>query len=445
MVSRRRTSIRNTPKTGSVQEGERRADKLKQVDESQITVWVGLDWADQEHTYALRRSDSGPIESGTISQKPEELREWINGLRESSGEGWVAVAVEQSRGALICVLMEYEFVLIYPINPKSMANYRKAIHPSGGKDDARDADLVLDYLMKHRDRLRVLKPDSAEVRCLRLLCEQRRKLVDLRTELTNRWTAHLKNYFPQALQWAGPLKGNLACQFLDRWPSLQQLQRAKPATIRRFFQNCGARGSEKLEQKLSQIRQAQALTNDPALMTVGIMVTQSLARQIQQLNESIESFDRKIAEVFKDHDDSILFTSLPGSGAALGPRLLALFGEDRERFDSAEEVQKMSGIAPLITRSGKSRLVHWRWACPKFLRQGVHEFAAHSRRWCSWAAAFYRMQLSRGKEHHMAVRSLAFKWLRIIFRCWKNRTPYDDARYMDSLKTSNAPLLAYLE
>lgn len=417
---------------------------MKRSEEDQITVWVGLDWADEEHAYALQMAGSERIETGTIEQKPERLREWINGLRQRSGGGWVAVAVEQSRGALLYALMEYEFVLIYPINPKSLARYREAFYPSGGKDDPTDADLIVDYLLKHRDRIRLWRPESAEVRCLRLLSEQRRKLVDLRTRLTNRLTANLKNYFPQALQWAGPVKSSRACDFLDRWPSLQQLQRSKPATIRRFFQSHRSRGSEKLPQKLAEIAEAQALTNDSAIVTAGSMVTQSLARQIRQLNESIELFDRKIAELFQDHGDHFIFSSLPGCGTALGPRLLALFGDDRERFDSPCQVQTISGIAPLIRSSGKSRVVQYRWACPKFVRQGVHEFAAHSRHWCDWAAAYYRMQISQGKTHHTAVRALAFKWLRILFRCWKDHAPYDDSIYMASLINNNAPLLAYL-
>ena len=146
--------------------------------------------------------------------------------------------------------MDYDFVLIYPINPKSLSQYRGAFYPSGGKDDPRDADLVLDYLLKHRERIRLWEPESPEVRCLRLLCEQRRKLVDLRADLTNQWTANLKNYFPQVLKWVGPLKGKTACDFLNRWPSLQVLQRAKPALIRRFFKSHRMGGSEKLQSKL---------------------------------------------------------------------------------------------------------------------------------------------------------------------------------------------------
>jgi transposase len=418
---------------------------MSEIEAEKIAVWVGLDWADEEHVYALQRAGSARIETGTVQQRPEDLRAWINGLREGAGEGWVAVAVEQSRGALIYALMDYEFVLIYPVHPKALAKYREAIYPSGAKDDARDADLILDYVLKHRDRLRLWRPESPGVRCLRMLSEERRKLVDLRTELTNRLTASLKNYFPQALAWAGALKEAMGCDFLERWPSLARLQGAKRAVVRRFFRSHGVRADAQLEAKLDEIARAQPLTKDWAITTAGLMLTESLVRQIRELNASIESFDEKIKEVFEGHDDHAIFASLPGCGAALGPRLLALFGEDRERFDSARQVQAMSGIAPLVRASGQSRVVHFRWACAKFVRQGAHEFAHHSRHWCPWAQAFYKMQVSKGKRHHTAVRALAFKWLRILFRCWKDGVPYDDDLYMASLKANNAPLLAYRE
>lgn len=417
---------------------------MQLIDEKKIGVWTGMDWADEKHTYALKVSGSSQIERGQVEHTPEALREWLLGLRERSPSGWVAIALEQSRGALLYALMDYDFVLIYPINPKSSSNYRKAFYPNESKDDPMDADLVLDYLLKHRDRMRLLPPESPQVRSLRLLCEQRRKLVDLRTDLTNQWTANLKNYFPQALKWAGPIKGKTACDFLNRWPSLQALQQAQPALLRRFFRSHRVADSEKLQQKLDEIKQARALTSDAAIVTAGSLLTQSLARQILPLNESIERFEAKIGELFVNHPDHFIFSSLPGSGKALGPRLLAIFGDDRDRFKSSGEAQTVTGIAPLMRSSGKTRVVSCRWACPKFVRQGVHEFAAHSRHWCPWAQAFYKMQISQGKDHHVAVRSLAFKWLRIIYRCWKDGVPYDDTIYMASLKANNAPLLAFL-
>jgi transposase len=139
-----------------------------------------------------------------------------------------------------------------------------------------------------------------------------------------------------------------------------------------------------------------------------------------------------------------LFEDLPGAGAQLAPRLLAAFGEQRERFRSAEELQKYAGIAPVTERSGKKSWVHWRLQCPKFLRQTFVEWAAQTISRSFWAGAYYRQQRAKGSSHHIAVRALAFKWIRILYRCWQTRTPYNETVYLNALRKRGSPLLANL-
>jgi transposase len=182
------------------------------------------------------------------------------------------------------------------------------------------------------------------------------------------------------------------------------------------------------------------LTPDAAVVDYSALMVRALIPQWRALIGSIADFDRKIAEVFRKHPDRLIFESFPGAGAALAPRLSAAFGADRDRFQEAIEVQKFSGIAPVTEQSGTKRWVHWRWACPKFIRQTFQEFAEHSRRWCPWARAHYELQIHRGKGHHAAIRALAYKWIRILFRCWKDRVPYRDEVYSQSLATHESPL-----
>ncbi len=144
------------------------------------------------------------------------------------------------------------------------------------------------------------------------------------------------------------------------------------------------------------------------------------------------------------HPDASLFRALPGAGAAMAPRLLAAMGSDRERLADAQEVQQLSGIAPVTRQSGKTRVVQQRWTCSRFLRQTFHEFAAHSIKQSRWAKAYYDMMRARGNKHQAAVRALAFKWIRIIFRCWKNRTLYNEKTYTASLIKRQSPVLKYL-
>ncbi len=107
-------------------------------------------------------------------------------------------------------------------------------------------------------------------------------------------------------------------------------------------------------------------------------------------------------------------------------------------------MEGLSGIAPVTEMSGQKRFGHWRFACPKFIRQTFQEFADHSRRWCRWAKTYYELQLDRGKSHNAAVRALAYKWIRILFRCWKNRQPYQDDTYIQSLSKHGSAVASSL-
>jgi len=403
---------------------------------------VGLDWADQKHVLCLQAVDSEQVESIVLEQKPEVLGEWISQLRRRFPQGRVAIALEQSRGGLLYALLEYEFLVLYPVPPKSLARYREAFYPSGGKNDPVDAELLLEMLRTHGDRLSAWVPDDVATRQLRLLAERRRQLVNQRTRLTNRLTALLKEYFPQALEWAGPLGSPEACEFLTRWPTLQALQQAPSSEVRHFYLAQGARQVEGWAQRGEEIRRAQPLTSDPAITEASALLAESLAEQIRSLLPGLKRFDQALQEKSKQHPDYEIFASFPGAGEVLAPRLLVAWGSDRQRYQKAAEMQSFSGIAPVTEQSGKSCWVHWRMACPKFLRQSFHEFAGQSRLRSVWARAYYEQRRLRGCGHHAALRALAFKWIRIMYRCWKDRTPYDERLYLEALRRHTSPLLS---
>jgi transposase len=169
-------------------------------------------------------------------------------------------------------------------------------------------------------------------------------------------------------------------------------------------------------------------------------MVQAIVSQLRPLMVSIKELDKQIAELFAKHEDYELFSSFPGAGEVLAPRLLSALGADRDRFESAEEIQQLSGIAPVTERSGKTCWVHHRFACPKFLRQSFHEFAAQSIGQSPWARTYYKRRRERGNSHQAAVRSLAFRWIRIIYRCWQMRVPYSEQTYQQALRRRGSPI-----
>ena len=406
-------------------------------------AWIGMDWADREHQVCLRVQGSWRVEYQALKQEPKAIHDWVGQLRLRFGGGKVAIAVEQSRGALLYALTAYDFLVLYPINPKAFCSYRKAFRLSGAKDDPSDAMLLLQFLGEHHAHLKAWEPEDEGTRTLRYLVEQRRKLVDEQTRYANRLISLLKEYFPQALHWFPSASHPRALKFLKRWPSLEKAQRARSRTLREFFRSTRCRRA-RAEQIVDEIGQATALTDDPAVLRVYPLAVRGLAVQMEGLRGAIEELEEEMEQVLKEHPDREVFESLPGAGAVYVPRLIAAYGTDRDRFD-AYAMQCFSGIAPVTKKSGNSCWSHHRLVCPIFLKQTFHEFAKSSIPHSFWAKAYYEQQRARGAGHHEAIRSLAYKWIRIVTRCWKDRTPYSEEAHLKNLKNRQSPLIARIE
>jgi len=412
---------------------------------NEYAAYIGLDWGSEKHSAALKASGSNETEQFMLKQTPEDMHAWLLELRDRFVGRPVAIAIEQTKGAVIHVLLGYDFIHIFRINPKSLADYRKAFSPGGAKDDPTDAEYLLELVEQHRDRIKPWIPDDPSTRSLQKLVEFRRHVVNQRTALTNSLTQALKEYFPQALDWAGEIDRVMFCDFLSKWPTLERIKKARPDTIRAFYRQHGSRSRERIEERVNAIRVAKALTEDSAVIATSILVVQTIVRSLYAVIENIAFLEKEIEKIFNAHPDNLIFNSFPGAGPALAPRLLAAMGSDRSRFESAIEVQDSSGISPVLERSGKHEWVHRRFACSKFLRQTFHEFAGQSRRFCAWAQAYYEMRRSSGTGHHAAVRALAYKWIRIIFRCWKDKVPYDEQIYIRALQKKGSKVASLME
>ena len=398
---------------------------------------IGLDWADQKHFWTMRTA-AGKISRGELKQTPEAIEVWAVELARQFDGRTIALALEQSRGALVAILSKYAHIHLFPLHPNKLAHYRMSVCSSGAKGDPTDADLILDYLVKHPEWLNCLQPDTVATRSLQFLVEERRKLVHEHTRQLQVLIYWLKQIFPQMLEWFDNMSTPLVGDLLKRWPELPKLQKASKKTLRTFFQQHNCRSEERIQQRLEAIGQAVPATTDAALLAAGNLCVQFSVQMLTNLRAGMAEFDRQIEAIYQTHPDRLITESLPGAGPALEPRLLAALGTNRERFASASNMACCFGIAPVTESSGKSRWVHWRWACSKFVRQTFHEWANCSIRTCGWAREHYDKQRSKGKGHHASVRSVAFKWIRILFRCWRDRVPYSEQRYLQALRKSGA-------
>jgi transposase len=406
---------------------------------------VGIDWADTHHDVCVLDPQTGQRTLRQVKQDPNALHSWIQDLHQQIPKQRIAVALEQKTGALITFLLEFDWIDCYPVNPVMLARYRKALRLSGAKDDPTDAELLLELLTLHRKKLRCQTPDTPLTRKIQRLTRQRREAVNHRTRFNNQLKHLLKEYFPLFLTVCGEdLFAPMACDLLLAYPCFEALHQADPNALQQFYTSHGSWKPAVIARRLNLIRVAKPLTTEPVIIESAVVEAKMLATLLLDLDASIKTFDRLIADAFAQHEDASLFSGFPGAGPVLAPRLLAAFGTQRDRFASATEVQNTAGISPIKRESGTMKLVKWRIVCSKFLRQSFHEFANESIRKSIWARAYYQMQRDRGKKHHAAIRALAFKWIRIMFRCWQTQQPYNETRYMQALQRHHAPLLEYV-
>jgi transposase len=375
-----------------------------------------------------------------MGHMPEAIDHWARELAARFPSGNIAVCLEPSKGSLIYTLLTYDHLVLYPINPRMLAKFREAFAPSGKKDDPADAQLLLKLVRKHREQLKPCRPADEHTRTRQFLVEHRRTLVNDNTRLTNRLTSVLKGYFPQVLCWFAALDTPFICDFLKRWPTLQAVQKTDDATLRTFFQAHHAHNRAINQQRMDGIRQALPATTDQAVIRASVMLVHALVEQVGCLTEAIARFENEIDALTRSHEDVPMFASLPGAGPVHASRFISALGPDRSRYEHVEDWLAFTGMAPVIERSGNMTVTHVRWFCPTCRRQSCHECAGQSIQHSPWAKALYRQQRMRGKDHQASVRSLAFKWVRIIFQLWKKRMPYHEQIYVAALQRRGSPL-----
>jgi len=187
------------------------------------------------------------------------------------------------------------------------------------------------------------------------------------------------------------------------------------------------------------IAKDRPLTTEEARVRVAVLQLRQLLDQLEVFQKHIPLFDAQIKAVFAAHPEAALFRDLPGAGPQLAPRLCVAFGTIRSLQVDSASMQKLVGVAPVREKSGNQLWTHWRWQAPVFLRQTFVEWAGQTVRYSVWAKIYYERMIKKGKKHAVILRALAFKWIRVLWRCWQDRQPYDEARYLKQLAHRKSP------
>src|SRR5215467_8267739 len=260
-----------------------------------FAAFVGLDWADAKHDICLQVAGSTHREFLRLEHRPEAIDAWVCTLRTRFNGQPIAVCLELNKGPIVSALQNYDFLVLFPVNPLTVAKYREAFTPSRAKDDPTDAELQVELLLTHRDKLSPLVPPSPEMRALAPLVEHRQRLVGDKVRLTNRLTSALKNYFPHVLQWFQDKDTAIFCDFLSHWPTLKAAQLARRATLESFFRAHHVRSADVIAPRLQAIKSATPLTTDEGVIAPNTLWVQALVAQLRVTLQAIAEFDTAIA------------------------------------------------------------------------------------------------------------------------------------------------------
>lgn len=389
-------------------------------------MWfAGIDWADRHHDLVVIDDAGRKVAQLRVEHTPEGLARLVSALRDIAPLDQIACILETTHGLLITALLEAGAVL-YPVNPKTVDRKRSA---SGAKTDLIDAYLLAKHGRSEFADLRRLEPDSPKVAELKALTRDQDALVQMQTRLVNQLTACLKAYYPVALSLFTKLQQKSTLLFLQTYPTPQAAQAASNEQLSLLLKQAKHPTPEKVAAIIVETLRSPQLQADAVTIKTKSRLMVALVAQLLPLIEQIKAYDKEISGLFLTHADSLLFASLPGAGKRLAPRLLAEWGDDRQRYAETRSIQALAGTCPVPWKSGEYATVHMRFACLKSLRNALHQFAWLSTQQEPWAAAYYQRKRAEGKSHSMAVRALANIWVRIIFAMWHQHEVYQRATF----------------
>lgn len=397
--------------------------------------YVGLDWADTHHDVVVLDEAGKRVGSRRFAHSHVGLTELKQFLLSIAGQpDQLACMVETNHGLLISFLLEAG-IPVYPVNPKLANQLRKA---AGAKTDRIDAYLLAKLGRLDPTELHRLQPDSPTVAELKTLTRDQDALIQTQTRLVNQLTACLKEYYPAALHLFTKLQQRSTLRFLQAYPTPVVAQTASLEEIIATLRESRYPSPTEAASKIAEELHRPQLVASEVVVRAKSRLMLSLVKQLLVVMEDIAAYDKEISTLFLTHDDQNLWSSLPGAGKRLAPRLLAEWGEERSRYADASSVQALAGTAPVPFESGQYAKAHKRFACCKPLRHALHQFAWQSTQHEAWAADYYRRKRAQGKTHSMAIRALANVWVRIIYRMWQSKTGYQPTTF-EAARLAHAP------
>ena len=394
-----------------------------------MRLFVGDDWAEDHHDVEVMNEAGKVLAKKRLPEGAAGMTQ-LHGLigrhvPEDADDAEVVIGIETDRGPWVAALIAAGYT-VYPVNPLLASRYRERHAVSGAKSDGGDAHVLADMVRTDSHQLRPAAGDSPEVEGVKVVARMHKTMIWDRTRTVQRLRHQLREYFPAALEAFDDLDAPDVLELLAKAPDparAAKLTRAQvAATLKRARRH---HVPDKADAILAALRTGH-LGQPAALTTAYAATARSLVAVLVTLNEQVRFLEAQVKEHFGRHPDAEIYQSQPGMAAVLGARVLAEFGDDPYRYESAKARKNYAGTSPITRASGKKKVVAARFVRNNRLIDALMAWAFTSMLASPGARAFYDEQRAKGFEHNDALRRLANRLVGILHGCLKSRTLYDE-------------------
>jgi len=389
--------------------------------------FIGIDISSTNHKVRIIDEKSNQKSAFSIVNNFEGFEELNKKLASFDS---IKIGIEQPHGHLINYLHSKKYDL-YSLNPLKIKRYKETIKVSGNKNDDIDALAIAEYLKNNISHTREIIYDSAEIEKLKNLSMIHSKLTEEHARYLNKLHFSVSQYFP--------LQNNLFTYFgctvqlkmLLKYPTFRKLKAASDDELTIFLKKNKYSRQKYIDRMINRIHNYNQVIS-PEVEYAFCFDCETICRILIILNEKLKEIEKEMKLIADSHHLGKYFKSLPGAGKILSCKLLGLFGDNKDRFHSYNAVQCLYGTAPRNYQSGNYHKVMMRKACDKSARAILYKFAFASMQFSNWARDYYDNQRANGKTHSVAVRALSNKWVKIIFKIWKDEIIYDESKIISS-------------
>lgn len=395
--------------------------------------YIGVDWGDRLHQVYVGDDEGKKVREMKVQESPEGLAEigrWLDERRAEGIELWAAI--EKPAGRIVDFLLDHG-VEVYPVNPKAVDRVRDRYRMSDSKSDAFDAYVLAEFLRTDQAHLKVLRPNSEKAQELKMLSRDQRRVGRHKSRLLHQLTTTLKEYYARPLEVFDDIETEVALDFLTRYPTPAHLSALKRKEFNRFATKQHHLSKQRCEELWEKLKKPQLAVPEHVVRAKAQLV-EVLIEQLRAAIKAVKIYNHKVESFFASSPAAQFAKTLPGGkSGTLVAAIWAELGDAQGRWESSRHLQAEAGAVPVTKASGKSRVVHFRFACNKHLRHTMYWFSFVSVNHSEWAKLYYRGQRDKGHSHHQALRALGAKWLKIIFVMWRDQKPYDENYHLANI------------